>query len=94
MVQYFNINFRCQIPGLVNDTYAVQGPQHMALINKYIPLNTNGEYDRCSFYDVNRSTTGLDDKTGPINASTIKCSSWVYSKDVFHETFVTKVNGI
>ncbi|XP_056017071.1 organic cation transporter protein-like [Ostrea edulis] len=83
---------RCQIPGLTNDTYAIQGSQHVDLINKYIPLDKDGEYDQCSFYDINQSTMEFDNNSRPINASTIKCSSWVYSKDLFHDTFVMKEN--
>jgi hypothetical protein len=89
---FYHHNFRCQIPVLTNDSFAAQGPQHMALINKYIPVDKDGNYDQCSFYDINQSTTKFDNNSRPINASKIKCSSWVYSKDVFHDTFVTKVN--
>jgi hypothetical protein len=91
MKQFFNTNFRCQIPGLTNDTYAVQGPQHMDLINKYIPIDKDNKYDQCKFYDIDQSTTVFDNSSRPINASMTKCSSWVYNRAVFHDTFATKV---
>lgn len=83
---------RCQIPGLYNDSYAVQGKQHTDLIHKYIPLDSDGEYDKCYLYNVDQSKTVFDNESRPINASKIKCSAWVYDKTLFHDTFVMKEN--
>lgn len=82
---------RCQIPGLQNDSYAVQGKQHTDLIHKFIPLDSDGEYDKCYLYNIDRSKTVFDNESRPINASKIKCSAWVYDQTLFHETFVMKV---
>jgi OCT family organic cation transporter-like MFS transporter 4/5 len=84
-------NFRCHIPGLDNDTYEIQGTVHSDLIHKYIPLDKDGNYDQCHVYGIHQSATEFDNDSRPINASKIKCSAWVYSKDLFHDTFVTKV---
>ncbi|XP_061177531.1 organic cation transporter protein-like [Saccostrea echinata] len=83
---------RCKIPELDNDTYAVQGTQHSVLIHNYIPLDGDGEYEKCSMYDISQSATKFDNKSRPINATRIKCTAWVYSKDVFYDTFVMKEN--
>ncbi|XP_061177443.1 organic cation transporter protein-like [Saccostrea echinata] len=83
---------RCQIPGIDNDTYAIQGTQHQTLIHKYIPLDKDGKYEKCILYDISQSATEFDNDSRPINATRVKCTAWVYSQDVFHDTFVTKEN--
>lgn len=85
--------FRCQIPGLENDTYEIQGSVHQRLIDAYIPLSKhdNKLYEQCNVYQFDQSQTVFDNDSHPINATQSKCSSWVYSKKLFDNTFVTKV---
>ncbi|XP_013411039.1 organic cation transporter protein isoform X2 [Lingula anatina] len=69
---------RCMIPGLPNDTYAIQGAWHELLINETIPLGSKGDYFECSLYS-NFSYTN----------ATYSCDKWVYDKSVFTATFAT-----
>ena len=79
---YYYFNFRCQIPGLNNDTYNVQNNQHASKINKTIPPSHDEihKYDRCHYYQYRNNTR-----------DTVKCSKWVYDTNTFHETFASKV---
>ncbi|XP_052083729.1 organic cation transporter protein-like [Mytilus californianus] len=85
---------RCQIPGLENDTYEIQGFEHQRLIDTYIPLSThdNKVYEQCNVYQIDQSHTVFDNDSHPINTTKSKCSSWVYSKKLFDNTFVMKEN--
>ncbi|XP_076081367.1 organic cation transporter protein-like [Mytilus galloprovincialis] len=85
---------RCRIPGLENDTYEIQGSVHQRLIDAYIPLSKhdNKIYEQCNVYQIDQSQTVFDNDSHPINATQSKCSSWVYSKKLFDNTFVTKEN--
>ena len=87
---HFAHNFRCVIPGYNNDTFEIQGPQHQALINQYIPESTDEQhkYDQCNVFTGN-NTYGNDSR--PINASKLTCGEWVYDKTDFKSTFVTQV---
>ncbi|XP_078339711.1 organic cation transporter protein-like isoform X3 [Crassostrea virginica] len=87
-----NPGHRCQIPGLGNDTYAIQGPNHNSLVHKYIPLDVDGLYDKCHLFNIDQSAASFDNDSRPINASKTKCSAWVYDKTLFYETFVMKEN--
>jgi len=79
--------FRCKIPGLDNDTFEIQSPQHQAYINQTIPLSDDPTltYDRCHVYDVYNATSNYG------NATLRQCTEWVYDKSVFTETFTSKV---
>ena len=92
-------HFRCAIPGLVNDTYAVQNDFHQGLINLTIPPaqpNDDDEvYDKCHIY----TTDGYDsydgvigiNATSIINRTTITCDRWVYDESVFTSTLAAEV---
>ncbi|XP_064619847.1 organic cation transporter protein-like [Lineus longissimus] len=71
-------NFRCAIPGFLNDTYATQGDKHAELINFTIPAE-----DNCHIY-VNRTEDNFN--------QTAACDGWVYDKSVFVSTAVTDFN--
>ena len=73
---------RCALPGYANDTYEVQGEFHQRLINNTIPLDSEGEYEKCHLY----AYVG-----GNLTDKTEGCSSWVYDKSLFTETLGTKV---
>ncbi|KAK3108706.1 hypothetical protein FSP39_013795 [Pinctada imbricata] len=62
---------RCKIPGLQNDTYAIQDSDHASLINHTIPLLGNGDYDPCNIIS---------------NETTLPCNDWVFDQSIFTET--------
>ncbi|XP_022286350.2 organic cation transporter protein-like [Crassostrea virginica] len=77
---------RCKIPGYHNDTYAIQSPSHLALVNRTIPLNPKDKrqpYEKCHYY---RYSNGSE------TADRIKCTEWVYDRSIVLETFTTKEN--
>jgi hypothetical protein len=88
---------RCQLPYYINDTYEVTGETHQELINKYIPLNKDGSFDRCWVkYDKSEIDTIIDydddfDRFKYPNFTLRHCNKWVYSKQYHQETIVTKV---
>ncbi|XP_060072919.1 organic cation transporter protein-like isoform X2 [Ylistrum balloti] len=86
-------NHRCSIPGYDNDTYSIQDPVHQEYVARYIPPSTDGTsllYDKCHVYSFNASSTTFDNSSHPINATLVKCTSWVYDDSEFFETFVSK----
>ncbi|XP_062596942.1 organic cation transporter protein-like [Saccostrea cucullata] len=60
--------YRCKIPGLQNDTYAVQNQFHDDVINATIPKHPDGSYYQCKIL---------------VNGTIEKCSEWVYDQSVF-----------
>ncbi|XP_060072912.1 organic cation transporter protein-like [Ylistrum balloti] len=78
-------NHRCAIPGYPNDTYAIQSSYHEDLVNRHVPTSTDEtlKYVQCNLYD--RSYDG-DDNSTDLKA----CSSWVYDKSVFINTFTSE----
>ncbi|CAE1142056.1 SLC22A4_5 [Acanthosepion pharaonis] len=80
------IQHRCAIPGLLNDTYEVQDTNHADLIMDYIPqYMKDGEqkYSNCYFY----SNETLD-SNGTMHA----CNSWVYDKSQYHTSVTSDLN--
>ncbi|XP_046583399.1 organic cation transporter protein-like [Haliotis rubra] len=80
---------RCALPGVSNDTYAVQGPDHELLLNASIPWKTEkgvSVRDSCLIYK--------DDVSGGQNRTTQECSAWVYDDSVFKNTVVTELNMV
>ena len=75
-VQYFCIR-RCQIPSLLNDSYAIQSQEHKELINATIPILPDGSYDECKLI---------------VNGTLTTCSEWVYDQSVFTKTVDSQVN--
>ena len=85
---------RCKIPGLDNDTYAVQNEHHQELIDTFIPqTEKNGimAYSKCDIY-VNHNMSYPD---GGIQNGTIgerkSCDSWVYDWSIFTSTAAAEV---
>ena len=68
--------FRCKIPWLPNDTYAIQSDAHASIVNDTIPLMADGTYDSCHV---------------TINGSTHTCSGWVFDNSVFTNTARSQV---
>lgn len=88
-------NHRCKIPGIDNDTYAIQSTYQQNLINHYIPPPSDDDthdYDQCHLYSFDVNGVKFDNSSRPINASLVECSEWVYSDAVFKETFTSKFN--
>ncbi|XP_076077828.1 organic cation transporter protein-like [Mytilus galloprovincialis] len=85
---------RCVIPGYENDTYTIQNDYHQSLVNHYIPKPTEEKkkYDECSYWAFNSSTVLFDNESRPINASTVKCTKWVYDDAIFASTFSSEMN--
>ncbi|KAK7487326.1 hypothetical protein BaRGS_00021415 [Batillaria attramentaria] len=75
---------RCKIPTYPNDTYELQSADHASLVNETIPLR-NGEYTKCTLYDVMESD-------GTENRTERACNEWVFDKSVFTATLVTELN--
>ncbi|WAR15383.1 ORCT-like protein, partial [Mya arenaria] len=73
---------RCQIPGLGNDTFELQGKWHAYQINQTIPMSeevNSNSYDTCHVYSPGENNTKIE------------CNSWVYDQSTFQDTFITKV---
>ncbi|KAJ8315874.1 hypothetical protein KUTeg_008024 [Tegillarca granosa] len=68
---------RCAIPGLDNDTYAVQSDYHKYLINLTIPPSDDETktYEQCHMYNIN-----ISDSSTFQNRDKIQCRSWVYDR--------------
>ncbi|KAL4223227.1 hypothetical protein ACF0H5_016699 [Mactra antiquata] len=80
-------NHRCAIPGLENDTYAIQNEYHDAIVNMTIPASKDDEdfpYDQCHYYNI--------DELG--NKTLQECSAWVYDKSVFQTSLAADLNMV
>lgn len=82
IILLYTPDHRCKIPGLENDTWEIQGDWHQDLVNTYIPPSLDYDYNRCNVY-----------KNG-LNTSQVKCTEWVYSKEVFEESFTSEQNFV
>lgn len=74
--------FRCKLPMLDNDTYEIVSEEQQALVNKYIP--TEKEAKECKIKQFDEYS----------NYSLVSCIAWVYSKEYYGETIVTKFNYV
>ncbi|XP_046582091.1 organic cation transporter protein-like [Haliotis rubra] len=73
-------NYRCKIPFLENDTYAVQDDHHKQLIEMFIPKLADA-YSKCTLYDVHNNSSRADG-----NNSQRTCDAWVYDKSVIQSS--------
>lgn len=93
---------RCAIPGLANDTYAIQNEFHQHLINLTIPpaeANDDGDiYDKCNLYEIDShmydSQEDSDFSKIIANRSIITCNRWVYDESVFTSTLAAELNMV
>ena len=91
----FVLQDRCKIPGLLNDTYAVQNDYHQDLIDAFIPHSeTNGitAYSQCEIY-VYYNMSHQDDDIGSARKRK-SCDSWVYDWSTFTSTAAAEVSDI
>jgi len=79
---------RCKLPGVDNDTYAVQDDLHSGLIGLLIPT-VEGGYDECHYYQHSN-----DSITGNLTQQLVKCDEYVYDRAQFVETTITQVNRV
>ncbi|XP_041369552.1 organic cation transporter protein-like [Gigantopelta aegis] len=82
----------CKIPGLPNDTYAIQNEAHAKLINMTIPPPSAGEegpYSQCTIYKAENNT--WSDFAEITNTTPqMACTSWVYDTTSFYPTAITE----
>ncbi|GFR89934.1 organic cation transporter protein [Elysia marginata] len=86
--------FRCAVPGLLNDTFNIQNEAHARLINATIPFDADkGSYSKCSHYKngLYKSTLLAQNIT---LGDTQACSRWVYSTDVFKSSILSELNMV
>lgn len=79
IILIFKISFRCKLPDLENNSYAMQGQYHEDLINSTIPVKLDGSYDECKII---------------VNGTLETCSEWVYDHSVFTRTVNSQVKTI
>ncbi|KAK3777515.1 hypothetical protein RRG08_044805 [Elysia crispata] len=87
-------DFRCAVPGLLNDTYDIQNEAHARLINASIPWDSDKDgYSQCSRYknSVNESAW---ETTNMTSVPTVSCSRWVYSSDVFASSIISELEMV
>ncbi|XP_048236592.1 organic cation transporter protein-like [Haliotis rufescens] len=81
-------NYRCKIPFLENDTYAVQDDNHKQLIERFIP-QVSDSYSKCTLYDVHNNSSRADS-----NTTQYTCDAWVYDKSVIQSSGPTDFNMV
>lgn len=78
---------RCAIPGMINDTYAIQSNEHFAILNQSLPWDNDvgeeGDWSECQ-------VRGNHDETGEEMLK--ECSSWVYEDTLYKSTIVKQFN--
>ncbi|GFR86718.1 organic cation transporter protein [Elysia marginata] len=78
---------RCNLPGLTNDTYAVQSKWHQHLINASIPFEKDEYEDKwemssCSIYENETERLQVDNDNGR-NMSKTQCNEWVFDESEY-----------
>lgn len=78
-----SVDFRCAIPGLDNDTYAIQDDEHEELIKQYILVDPKANsYNSCYIIQPG----------GGNSSDAVRCNSYVYDRSQFAETTTTQFN--
>ncbi|XP_025097989.1 organic cation transporter protein-like isoform X1 [Pomacea canaliculata] len=78
---------RCAVPGLDNDTWESQGPEHDQVVSQVIPTDlTSNTWSRC----LVRRYSHPD--FPHLSNDTVECSRWVYSKETFEATLTSELN--
>ena len=81
-------DFRCKLPGYDNDTFQIQSEHHRQLVDHFIP--PSGENTLRNVYD----SCNLKLYNGSNESSLIACNEWVYSKEFFDETVMSRVRKV
>ena len=96
--QEFAYLHRCRIAEYPEDSYGIQNAEHQRFIDMSIPRDSDGGYEKCSFYSYTNRTYLMynssalkENFTMGDNATLQRCSEWVYEKSVFQETYTSKV---
>ncbi|XP_052805503.1 organic cation transporter protein-like isoform X2 [Mya arenaria] len=76
------------------DTWKIQNEVHEQLVSAYIPPASEYKYDRCNLYQDEAPNDIVVNTTDLSNASLHSCTQWVYSRDVFKETFTSEQNFV
>jgi OCT family organic cation transporter-like MFS transporter 4/5 len=87
---------RCAIPGVDNDTYAIQNEAHWKLIQELVPYKRNGvhndwTYSECTLYNTSLLSTNITDD-GESNSTETTCDRWVYDQTVYQSTVISDVS--
>lgn len=75
-------DFRCKLPMLDNDTYEVTSQEQQRLIDRYIPKGSGFTRNDLECKLISNSSS---------NKVLANCDSWVYSKQYYEETVISKV---
>ena len=87
-------DFRCAVPGLLNDTYSIQNEAHTSLINATIPFDLDkGTYSRRSRYRFKQNQSSQQPPNTMIS-ETQPCSRWVYSTDAFVSSIMSELDMV
>ncbi len=79
--------FRCKLPLLTNDTFEITSEYQKMLVDLYIP--TFKEDKSCKIKQYNN-----DSSMSSNNFTLVNCQEWVYSKEFYDETIVTRFNYV
>ncbi|XP_048774399.2 organic cation transporter protein-like isoform X1 [Ostrea edulis] len=93
-------NHRCKIADYPGDTYDIQSLDHQRAVDISIPRDFIGTYEKCSFYSYAANQTAImyngtireENFTIGVNATLQTCSTWVYERSVFKETYTSEHN--
>ncbi|XP_052815895.1 organic cation transporter protein-like [Mya arenaria] len=98
IVLLYTPEHRCQLPDDVypNDTWMIQSEEHERLVAMYVPPDTEYTYDRCNLYQGMGDSPRVGPGAGNIthNGTLTRCSKWVYSREVFKESFTSAQNFV
>ena len=77
---------RCKVPGLENDTFALQGDWHEHIIQNYITNASHGKFSKC--------TRRRNETNEQLNATEIltSCKEWVYDTSTLGNTVTSEVS--
>ena len=90
--QLFFYFSRCALT--VNDTFDIQNDAHRKLVEMYIPSTDPDDntlpYDRCNYFRYTNEST----MNTTASRQKLKCSEWVYSDDIYGNTFAKEVKHL
>ncbi|CAC5395440.1 SLC22A4_5 [Mytilus coruscus] len=86
---YLEIDTKCKLPQLENDTYEIRSDYQRHLVNITIPDSEDEaiEYDRCHYYIY-----PYGESPSKQNATKVTCTEWVYDKSVITKSFASEMH--